>query len=773
MTRCELHDLTEELDEQRARFDRNANPRALTRRGSHGGMLTGRNRVVSMACALSFLCVPATMNCQTTPPLIRGVTMDSKEMEDSLSPSFWRAVANAPCPSIRWKPNYLNEATFRTSTQPLRDRLSREVGALRQPAGTPLTRRSIFQGPRYSIEMVSYSSRLGSTSFGYLARPAGLAQASAPVLLIHGSGMLPQSAFDWQFPDQAAAEKRFDSTAFVGAGLELVEAGYTVLSLWLADDALDNYWPRAPWESLNRAGTLLGAKNHGRGTYYIVAQDVAGALDFLRGAEGVDPNKLSIVGWHEGAQIAAVVASIYSDVRAVVQLRAPLDLRPLRATVLGVLSESAFTHIDCSLGDVEMAALVARPMLFAYSLKDLSVSHLSAFVSPMAGLQIRTMYASLPNKPMFAVQADSTWSIEKNMRKVRFWLDSALAFTPRDVPLTISTPRYSPGERYRNSFIDSTLVQRRQFVASLGACTSPAITPDFRSIPLYTASIEPLRKRVAQVLRVPSTANPTFRIIRRETVMQRAKYAVEYVEFSSNRTSIVISGLLATPYVSTPLLGSPAVISMDGDYGLAGPLGLKGREKFPYLNQYADDLASNGTVVFVPYSPVSFPEVAATVLRARNPDGPTGWSFLIPVYQAAVDFTISLPSVDSTRIGIWGISYSAYPALFTAALDQRVTALMFSNPVLTYDRLFESPDAAALAAWFGEICSVIEPSLRYLIAPRRLVRENGARDANGYEDFPLESIVRIREVYSALGLRSQFQFARHQGGHETLPRSIF
>jgi dienelactone hydrolase len=727
-----------------------------------------------IAAALSCLCMPAALSGQAKVPLILGMKIDSKEMQDSLSLPFWRALANSSCPKISWKPNYSSDAAFQASIKPLRDRLSKVVGVLRQPAGLPLERRIVYQGPRYIVERVAFSNRLGNTSFGYLARPNGTSSGSAPVLLIHGSGMAPQEAFDWQFPDQYGAEMRFDSTAFVGAGLELAEAGYTVLSLWLADDELDSYWPRATWQLLNRNGAMLAAKTRGPGTYYVLANEVAGAVDFLIGLPGVDASKVGVIGWGEGAQIAMLVAALNGGVKAVVRLEAPLDRRPLRSTVLGVLGESAFTHLDCSLGDVEMAALIARPLLYAYSSRDSSVARFAAFISPSVESQIRAMYASLENKPMFAVQADSSWSIGKNMRSVRTWLDAALAFDSRDVPTRVIPPRRPPNERYHNAFIDSTQLQRREFIASLGACgSSPEFEPDFRSIDQYNASVEPLRRRLAQALRVAlPVTSPTFRIVRRDTVLQQAKYLLEYVELASSRTNIPVSGLLATPTVGAPR-GLPAVISLDGNDGLAGPFGLKGREGTRYLNAYADELASSGNVVFVPYSPSSFPEIAATELRARNPDGPTSWSYVIPVYQAAVDFALSLPSVDSTRIGMWGISYAAFPALFTTALDLRVSTLLFSNPVLTYDLLFQSPDGAGLSAWFGEICSVLDTTLTYLIAPRRLVRENGARDANGYERFPLESIENIRQVYVKLGVPAQFQFARHQGGHETQARSIF
>jgi hypothetical protein len=445
----------------------------------------------------------------------------------------------------------------------------------------------------------------------------------------------------------------------------------------------------------------------------------------------------------------------------------------MRTTLAGVFGEAAFTHIDCALGDMEMAALIApRPLLFAYSTADQSVARFVGFISPRVVQQIRGIYDGLHQPAKFAVQADSTWA-DAQMHRVRTWLDSAIAFDSRPLPARLTRPRTPSSERYHTVFMDSTQVQRQQWIADLGPCIAPVVKPDFSSISSYLASVEPLRRKLAATLRVPTidSAAP-FRMLRRDTVLRQAKYTLEYVEFSTGRSTIPVTGLLAIP-ITNPGEKMAAVISMDANVGMAVPFGLNGPERVHYLNAYADRLASSGIIVFAPWNPVSFPRVAAGPLRARNLDGPTSWSFSLPLYAAAVDFTRSLPGVDISQIGVWGISYAAYNALFLGALDTRISTVVYSNPVNTADVLFRDPDSSGLETWYGEICSMIDPSIAYLIAPRRLVRENGASDTNGYEKAPLESVEQIRQLYSKLGIPSQFDFFRHSGGHETIPRMIF
>src|SRR5262249_1492785 len=51
-------------------------------------------------------------------------------------------------------------------------------------------------------------------------------------------------------------------------------------------------------------------------------------------------------------------------------------------------------------------------------------------------------------------------------------------------------------------------------------------------------------------------------------------------------------------------------------------------------------------------------------------------------YQNAISFAESLPEVDSSRIGIWGISYSGGHVLILAATDPRVKSVVSIVPLL-------------------------------------------------------------------------------------------
>ena len=732
-------------------------------------------RCAFASIAIAVLMVPAIASGQDRGLLVRGLPLGSSNLQDTLALPYWRALSSVSCANVRWKPDYSSASAFRQSTAPLRLRLQREVGsALQQPAGNVLARSTIFQNARYRIERVTIGDRIpNSISFGFLATPTGGNRSSAPVVLIHGSGMAPQEAFDWQLKDQYPGPTRFKGAAFVRSAIELVESGYTVFVPWIADDNTSNFWPLAQWGELERNGSMLRAKTGGLGVYYLVANQISGGVDFLATVPNVDMTKLSVIGWAEGAQIASVVAAFDNRVAAVVRLAAPVDRKALRSTAQGVLQEASFTHMDCALGDLEMSALSApRPLLYAYASTDESVERMAAFGSPTVERQIRAQYMALGRPGAFVVDKDSIWTSASH-RRMRLWLDSAVSFSSRDVPAPVVAPKAPASERYQNAYMDSTALRRRQYIGLLGPCLPPPVEPVYESLDSYAASVEPLRRRIVRDLRIaPFNQTPVSQIIRTDTLVRGNRYTVEWVEIRSNRTPLPLVGLLATPRTLSDAR-LPAVISLDGNLDLRAPLGLAGRESVAYLNAYGDYLANNGHIVFVPFFPRDFPEIASTTLRARNPDGPTSWSFVLPHNFAAVDFVRSLSSVDTTRVGIWGISYEGVAALITAGLDTRITALVYSNPVTTAAVLFQDPDAAALAPWFRGVCSILDLTQQYLIAPRRFVRENGARDANGYERSPFESVNLIRDVYAKLGIASQFMFVRHSGGHETRPLAVF
>jgi len=725
---------------------------------------------IAIACGLTVALTPLIGQEQLV--MIGGQALDSKPFITNLERPFWAALAATPCVQVEWQPDFANRRAFANATLPLKRRLLASTGTALESRGLLVDSHQIFRGPKYTIERVQIDGRIPNLrSFAYVIHPVALGRKSPAVVLLHGSGMHPTEAFGWQLTNAYRATERADSAAFVGSALEFAEAGYTVYVPWLADDRASDYWPRLKWTSLQRNGSTLWPRVRGLNSLYLLINEVAGGLDYLSTLPEVDTTKFATLGWGEGADLAALTGALDGRVGAVVRLSAPVDRRALRATAEGVLDDANFTHVDCALGDLETAALLApRPLLYAYSTKDESVARIARFISEPVSDSIRHLYSALGYPNNFGIQADVKWS-SANSARLRVWLDAALRASPREIPRTLFIRQPVAEADYKLNWIDTTESDRQRYAASLGTCIQLVAHPETESVQAFMESVGPFRRRVAKALGVyPQDPRSRFTIRRRTRLPRQPGYSLEFVQIQSDRTPIPLVGLLAVPD-SAPNHESPVVISADGNFGLGRPFGLPRAEDQPYLNRYADALAKSGNVVFVPYFPTDFPEIAAAELQARG-DDKTSYSLMISLFSSAIDFVETLPQVDQRRIGIWGISYSGTLALFTAALDQRITALVYSNPVVSVDVLFGNRDSALLAAWWPEICSTIDAVQAFLIAPRRFVRENGLRDANGYERTPLESIKRIRELFQALNIDSQFNFVRHNGGHETRPAGV-
>jgi dienelactone hydrolase len=705
-------------------------------------------------------------------PVVLGVRLGSAALNDSLAAPFWKALASSPCNESEISSDGSGEAGQKMATAHTVRLLRAVAGPSLPPAGAVLEKVQIFKGARYTVDRVLIGSRVNNErAFAYVVRPTLMPRPTPAVVMLHGNGMQPLEAMGWTVATYQPGE-RAENASFIGAALEFAEAGYTVYLPWLADNSQFSTWRTFPWATLERNGAPLRPRVPGLGPFYFLLNEIAAGLDYLGTLPEVDHQKVAVVGWGDGSQIAVMSAALDPRVRAVVRLSAPIDRHAFRSSVAGLFADARFTHVDCALGDVEMAALVApRPLLYAYSTKDPTVAKAARFVSISILDRIRGLYAAHPASRGIQVLADTSWS-QSDRRHMREWVDSKLDYLPRYVPDTVHSPEIG-GRVAADAWIDSTRADRASFSPNLGTCLARSPRPDLTSIPSFLRSVGRFREQVARKLGVPTNQSASIVVLSRVLVAKRSAYSLQLVRFRSARLDLVISGLLAVPDSRpTPREGLPAIVSADGDVDLGTQFGLFGREPVPYLNAYAADLAASGSVVFVPYYPFDFPEIAAVELAARTGGSRGSFSYTIPLLSAAADLLRSLPEVDPNRVGVWGISFGGVAALYAAAIDTRFTSVVFSDPIVTMDVLFATQTSSSLAAWWPEVCSTIDAVQTYLIAPRRFVRENGLRDANGYERTPLETIAQIRSVYTTLGVDSEFVLVRHSGGHETRGSSV-
>jgi dienelactone hydrolase len=176
---------------------------------------------------------------------------------------------------------------------------------------------------------------------------------------------------------------------------------------------------------------------------------------------------------------------------------------------------------------------------------------------------------------------------------------------------------------------------------------------------------------------------------------------------------------------------------------------------------YAHDLASAGYVVLAPdlrgfgeraeWMPADkyhcdwdlvCATMAGVVPHARNL-----WDL-----QRSLDVLAAQPLVDPARLGAAGLSYGATCALFLAAIDERVRAVIVACYLSSWRSAHRVPwNMCGSQILPGQIGAIEHLDLAALIAPRALLAESGTEDILFPVDVARATVESLRRVYAHLG----------------------
>lgn len=198
---------------------------------------------------------------------------------------------------------------------------------------------------------------------------------------------------------------------------------------------------------------------------------------------------------------------------------------------------------------------------------------------------------------------------------------------------------------------------------------------------------------------------------------------------------------------------------------------------------YGLELAQRGYVVLAPDTIGSGERIMpgeqywdTSGFYRRNP----GWTVIgrmITDHRQAVSLLQSLDEVDASKIATIGHSLGGYNAVFAAALDERIKAVVTScgTPMWGGDpnpqRWFRGQPFVHLPRFADDVDAGVVPfewhEITALVAPRPLFIYAARND----EDFPhIDSIAagvaEIKHLYSALGHGDSLEFLVGPGGHD-------
>ena len=246
-------------------------------------------------------------------------------------------------------------------------------------------------------------------------------------------------------------------------------------------------------------------------------------------------------------------------------------------------------------------------------------------------------------------------------------------------------------------------------------------------------------------------------------------------------------GLAVLGYLLTPRQGKaphPAVICLPGHgRGVDDIVGIddKGRDrtgKSGYQHDFAIQVAEKGMAA------VAIEQMAFGCRRdARTSKGGLGRSACQPTAGAAlllgetmigwrvhdvmrtIDYLETRSDIDSSRIGVTGISGGGTITVFSAALEPRIHAAFASGYLNTFrDSIFSLSHCID-----NYVPGILEWAEMYdvagLIAPRPFFAESGAKD----DIFPIhafrESFDKVRRVYEVMGAASRLDHEIFEGEH--------
>ncbi|MBC7319571.1 acetylxylan esterase [bacterium] len=139
----------------------------------------------------------------------------------------------------------------------------------------------------------------------------------------------------------------------------------------------------------------------------------------------------------------------------------------------------------------------------------------------------------------------------------------------------------------------------------------------------------------------------------------------------------------------------------------------------------------------------------------------------------AIDYLETRKEVNSSSIGVMGISGGGMTSLFSSALDERIKAVVVSGYLNTFKD-------SILSIYHCE-CNYVPGILKYaemydiagLIAPRALLVESGTKD----NIFPIKAtefaISKVKRVYELLGVPEKLDVDIFEGRHQISGRKAY
>ena len=242
-------------------------------------------------------------------------------------------------------------------------------------------------------------------------------------------------------------------------------------------------------------------------------------------------------------------------------------------------------------------------------------------------------------------------------------------------------------------------------------------------------------------------------------------------------------GYLLTPKGIKPKERRPVIVCQHGLEGL--PIDTvtrdpKSRAFGPYKG-FSAELADRGFVIFAPHNPYRGQDAFRVLQRKANPLGKTLFSVIITQHNRIIDWLETLPYVDKSRIGFYGLSYGGKTAMRVPALIPRYCLSICSADFNEWIKKNTTVDWRSSYLYTGEY-EIFEYNLGHtfnyaemaaLIAPRPFMVERGHKDGVAPDEWVAYEYAKVRRLYAALGIPEKTEIEFFQGPHTINGKGTF
>ncbi|MHB8902738.1 MAG: alpha/beta hydrolase family protein, partial [Thermoguttaceae bacterium] len=556
-----------------------------------------------------------------------------------------------------WQRDTTSAAAYATSIEPNRQRLAQIVGLRDQPVSfaapelVATTERSalVGRGKGYAIYEIRWPAFGDVTGEGLLLKPGG--EPVACVVAIPDAGVSPEALAG--LTDGVAADSQY--------ARRLAESGCLVAVPLLIDRQLEK---RRAVELPNREYIYRSAYELGR---HILGYELEKVLALMRwfGRDGAGSGRpVGLVGWGDGGQLALYGGALDEGVDAVLcsgyfDSRQSLWQEPMDRNVFGLLDQ---------FGDAEIASLIAPRRLIVEAAKGPEV-----VVPPGLGCAPGRITTPQPqavreetaraNRLLGPLGAKQPIELVENPTGAAGCEAALAAFLealspglqlvqPGSAPECLEEPidqsarhlrQLAQLDRHNQQVLEESPYVRAEFMKKL----------DVSSLDAFRRSVEHYRN----LFRDEAIGRFDLPLLPAKPRSRKAYDTEKWVGYEvvlDVWPEVIAYGILLVPKDLRPGERRPVVVCQ---HGLEGRPEKVVYRNLPAYNGFGARLADEGFVVFAPQNLYVFGDRFRSLQRKANPLGKTLFSIIVPQHQQITDWLKTLPFVDGTRIGFYGLSY--------------------------------------------------------------------------------------------------------------------